>query len=360
MGKWVRNCRGTMDDAGHALAVYMLQRGESMAEIARALHTSWRTVRYNLMHGAPSTRPRRTSVHLHKSAVQRVIAQRRKRVKSLAACKQRRVGPEPWHWVSVRKKYPSARCIASELRTQWGYTVSVATVRRDLRAAGLRALVRPKGPRRRAGDPEARVRFCRDNLGTPASLLLFTDEKYSDCDDHGMRFEWCAPGEQPSRQSREQYATKVHIWGAIGVGVKHLVVLSEDRVTSESYVTNCLASIKGLLVDGRVLVHDGARAHTAKHTTDWLQQHGFAVLEHWPPRSPDLNPIENLWALLAKRVSDRCPLSKDELIVVLRKEWNGIPQRVVDRFVVSFDSRMRKCIENVGDTICTHFTGERG
>ena len=35
--------------------------------------------------------------------------------------------------------------------------------------------------------------------------------------------------------------------------------------------------------------------------------------EQWPPRAPDLNPIENAWALVAKQASLRQPKTLEEL-----------------------------------------------
>ena len=49
-------------------------------------------------------------------------------------------------------------------------------------------------------------------------------------------------------------------------------------------------------------MEDGASAHRAEATRSWQQQHYMPKLV-WPPSSPDLIPIENIWTLLKQLIN---------------------------------------------------------
>ncbi|CAJ0949942.1 unnamed protein product, partial [Mesorhabditis belari] len=70
----------------------------------------------------------------------------------------------------------------------------------------------------------------------------------------------------------------------------------------------------------------------------------------WPACSPDLNPIENLWGMLARRVYHNSTqyanvqALKDAII----REWNAIPRSTIKKLVDSMPSRIFDVISRQG------------
>ena len=92
-------------------------------------------------------------------------------------------------------------------------------------------------------------------------------------------------------------------------------------------------------------MQDGARCHAAKSTIAYLEKKNVAVLEQWPPYSPDLNPIENLWHLLDRRLSELVPRTLPELKQATLEAWNAIPMAHINALVESFQGRLRAKID---------------
>ena len=99
----------------------------------------------------------------------------------------------------------------------------------------------------------------------------------------------------------------------------------------------------------KVFQHDNARPHTARATVGFLANHNVTVLP-WPSKSPDLNPIENLWDQLDKRVRMRQPAPQTllQLQQALQEEWQRIPQVQIQRLIQSMRRRVTTVLQANG------------
>ena len=81
-----------------------------------------------------------------------------------------------------------------------------------------------------------------------------------------------------------------------------------------------------------IFQQDLAPAHTAKSTKTWFNNHGTSVLD-WPANSLDLNPIENLWCIIQRKVRDSRPNNTDELKATIRVTWASITPQQYHRLI---------------------------
>ncbi len=151
------------------------------------------------------------------------------------------------------------------------------------------------------------------------SKVLFSDEsKFSiSFGNQGPRV-WRKGGEahRPSfLKSSVKFPQSVMIWGAMSsAGVGPLCFLKTNLtapVYQEILEHFMLPSNDQLFKDADfIFQQDWAPAHTAK---SWLNDHGVGVLD-WPANSPDLNPRENLWVIVKRKMRNetkKCRWAED-------------------------------------------------
>ena len=88
------------------------------------------------------------------------------------------------------------------------------------------------------------------------------------------------------------------------------------------------------------LQHDNAPVHRARVVEEFLRARGVVLLP-WPAQSPDLNPIENLWAQMSKRVYDKAAYPNvDSLWARIQSEWAQIGTQELHALYNSMGRRM--------------------
>jgi transposase len=96
-------------------------------------------------------------------------------------------------------------------------------------------------------------------------------------------------------------------------------------------------------------MQDNAPCHKTRLVMDFLAQNEVPTLE-WPPQSPDLNPIENLWAIIKRRRSKKfgVPSNAQELIDQVMTIWDELDSELLERLSGSIEKRLKEVLRMGG------------
>lgn len=97
-----------------------------------------------------------------------------------------------------------------------------------------------------------------------------------------------------------------------------------------------------------LFMQDNAPCHTARSIKSWLVSEQIQTIL-WPPNSPDINPIENLWEILKQRVADERSTNISDLKNTIRRVWTtDISEELCKSLCLSMPKRIREVVKNKG------------
>ena len=82
-----------------------------------------------------------------------------------------------------------------------------------------------------------------------------------------------------------------------------------------------------------------------------LHDFGINLLENWPPYSPDINIIENIWAIMKSRLMGKQVTALEELQSEIIDVWNRLDITTINKLVDSIPRILQLVVEKQGDTI---------
>lgn len=100
---------------------------------------------------------------------------------------------------------------------------------------------------------------------------------------------------------------------------------------------------------GVVMQEDNAPWHTANVVRNYMAQQGIPQLQ-WPPQSPDLSPIENLWKQIKNMIGKQRHRIKNIAMMerALEEVWPQIKPQTLERLNATMEARINACIKNKG------------
>jgi len=237
--------------------------------------------------------------------------------------------------------------------------ISDDTVRRRLRQRNIRCRRPYRGPILTIRHRRARLQWATQHRNwrhREWRSVVFSDEsRYCVSMADGRVSVWRRPGERFSNDcvlERDPWGgPSIMVWGAIALNHKLGPMVFQNigpgrgnGVTAARYIDQALRPfvVPHFARHGNhILQQDNARAHTARATTDFLNQHGIQTLQ-WPALSPDLNPIEHLWDEIQRRLNEVRPRPTTAAVLAqaYHRVWTQVPMAFINRLI---HSMYRRC-----------------
>ena len=240
---------------------------------------------------------------------------------------------------------------------------SVSTAKRRLYAAGLKSRRARWKPHLTPGHRAARLQWARIHRRWARNdwqRCLFTDEsKFSLVPDDQTRRVWRRPAEDAHLDQfvnrRELFGGGgILVWGGITWGGKTDLLVIRGNLNGQRYREEILEGPVRLFAGAMgpanmILVDDNARPHRNRIADQFFDDSGIARMD-WPAKSPDLNPIENIWGLMKRSISRRLTYHHDvnDLEVMVREEWDAIPLQTVRNCINSMRRRAESVMAAAG------------
>ena len=140
------------------------------------------------------------------------------------------------------------------------------------------------------------------------------------------------------------------IWGCFRGSKLGPLYFVERTMDSQEYINVLESKLKPFYerYDESIFQDDSAPCHRSTLVNKWKAENSIRELT-WPGYSPDLNPIEHLWAFMKKKVVLKCPYNKKTLIDAIKIVWeNEIPETLLENLSRSMESRIAECIKANG------------
>jgi hypothetical protein len=257
----------------------------------------------------------------------------------------------------------------------------LAHVQRVAAARGNRIFYRRGKPRvgLTAATKAKRLAFAQANANTDWTKVLFSDRKKFVFKWPGSRVDltgrWEVMGEESEGVFQPTHPQVLNGYAAIsvhGVTTFHVVAGTSKfkhnhankkgqparNVTSGQYAavlrdTFLPQGEKHFTAQSSwVLQQDGDPSHkvASRMIAQWNKEHRKQVhlLQNWPPNSPDLNPIENIWALVQREVYKIGCNSFDDFKAAVIFELQSIAPAVLSKYILSLPNRLAEVIKNKG------------
>lgn len=211
-----------------------------------------------------------------------------------------------------------------------------------------------------------RVEWANAYMKTNFNNVMFTDESRISLDGpDGWRRGWIwKDGQKCESIKRQQGGGGIMIWA----GIVHNKLVGPFRVpegvklNSANYCAFLEENVMPFIArqpkswkNALIIQQDNAPSHASKFTKEWFEENGFKneKMMVWPPNSPDLNCIENLWSIVKRDIykNGKQFHCKEALWNAIQRSFAKIPSETIEKLTGSMDKRLVEILRRSGGRV---------
>lgn len=241
--------------------------------------------------------------------------------------------------------------------------ISDRTIRRRIAERGLKSYFARKRPMISKVNKNKRLLFARNHINKPLEFwkhVIWSDESKFELFNKKRRLRVWRKSDE-GLQDRHLQPTMKHGGGNIIVwdcfswfGAGNLTQIN-GTMTAEVYIDILCENLEESMLkmgleSNYTFQQDNDPKHTAKKTRAFFRSTRIKLME-WPPQSPDLNPIENLWAILDNKVDKTDVTNKQTYFAALQKAWDDLDPQHLRNLVETMPKRLQLVIKAKGGHI---------
>ncbi|PQE21170.1 Transposable element Tc3 transposase protein [Rutstroemia sp. NJR-2017a BBW] len=190
--------------------------------------------------------------------------------------------------------------------------------------------------------------------------IVFTDEAYVDPTSQSQEPPMPPkPRRRPTTETEEDYHCRLAEW-EVSKPHPRDVKVQGNSMTQKYYLENLLPVYVEAIQEMRKIdnkpwyfLEDGDPSHGMRKAglaQEYKDAYNIKNHRH-PAQSPDLNPIEGIWAIIKQRVQKRIFDSEDEMKQALQEEWDKITMEEIHYRIADMPRRRAELVRSKGGPI---------
>ncbi|GFX57955.1 transposable element Tcb1 transposase [Trichonephila clavipes] len=243
--------------------------------------------------------------------------------------------------------------IAQHIQSVTYHSVSARIIRRHLQQSGLSArrplLGLPLTQNHRRLDRQ----WCYERRTWAAEWneVVFTDESRICLQHHDGRIRvWRHRGDRMLNSCvmhrHNGPAPGIMVWDGIGYHSRSPLLRITGTLNSQRYISEVLDPVMLPYIQGlttAIFQHYNVRPHRAHIVQRFFVNHQIELLP-WLARSLDLSPIENMWSMVAQRLTQitHPAVTPDQFCQRVEAAWSAVPQEHIQSLFESMPRRVAR------------------